>query len=379
MATEFPVPTEHELETIDLNINVGPQHPATHGVFRMILTVDGELVVDADPVIGYMHRGAEKLSENCDYRQAIGYQDRTDYLAQFNTEWCYVMALEKLAGIEVPERAEYIRVILGELNRISSHFMFVGAFGTDIGLFGTPFMYSFRERERIQDLFEEVTGERMMYNYFRPGGVAWDLPDGFKEMVRAVLKEARQGIADVDGLMTENEVFVARCSGLNPVTPEDAINWGFTGPMLRATGVDHDLRRAEPYSIYDRFDFDIPTGHNGDVYDRYLVRLEEMRQAARIVEQALERMPDDGPIMAAGMKRTLRVPAGEVYMRSESPRGEYGIYLISKGGDRPYRLKIRSPAFSNLSALKNMAVGNYVADVIIILGSIDIVLCEVDR
>jgi len=379
MATELPPPVEHELETIDLNINVGPQHPATHGVFRMILTVDGELVVDADPVIGYMHRGGEKLSENCDYRQAIGYQDRTDYLAQFNTEWTYMLAVEKVGGIEVPERAEYIRVILGELNRISSHFMFAGAFGTDIGLFGTPFMYSFRERERIQDLFEEVTGERMMYNYFRPGGVAWDIPDGFKDKVRDVLKEAQQGIDDLDGLMTENEVFLARCRGLNPVSPEEAINWGFSGPMLRATGVKHDLRRAEPYSIYDRFDFDIPVGTSGDVYDRYLVRLEEMRQSARIVEQALEQIPDEGPIMAPGIKRVLRLPHGEVYARTETPRGEYGIYLISRGGEGPYRLKIRSPCFCNLSALRNMAVGNYMADAIIILGSIDIVLCEVDR
>lgn len=218
-----------------------------------------------------------------------------------------------------------------------------------------------------------------MYNYFRPGGVAWDLPDGFKEMTQAVLKDIQQGINDIDGLMTENEVFVARCAGLSPVTPEKAINWGFSGPMLRACGVKHDLRRAEPYSIYDRFDFQIPTGATGDVYDRYLVRLEEMRQAARIVEQALDHMPDEGPIMMPGMKRTLRVPPGEVYMRSETPRGEYGIYLISKGGDSPYRVKVRSPAFSNLSALKAMSVGNYVADAIIILGSIDIVLCEVDR
>ncbi|MBI1886086.1 MAG: NADH-quinone oxidoreductase subunit D [Chloroflexi bacterium] len=379
MTTEYQAPAEHELETIDLNINVGPQHPATHGVFRMILTVDGEVVVDVDPVIGYMHRGAEKLSENCDYRQAIGYQDRTDYLAQFNTELGYVLAVEKLAGLEVPERAEYIRVILSELNRISSHFMFTGAFGTDIGLFGTPFMYSFRERETIQDFFEEITGERMMYNYFRPGGVAWDVPEGFEERCRYVLAEARKGIEDIDGLMTENEVFVARCRGLSPVSPEDAINWGLSGPMLRACGVKHDLRRAEPYSIYDRFDFQIPTGTNGDVFDRYLVRLEEMRQSALIVEQALAQIPKDGPTMVEGMKRILRLPPGEIYMRTETPRGEYGIYLVSKGGDKPYRLKIRSPAFSNLSALKAMSAGNYVADAIIILGSIDIVLCEVDR
>ena len=370
---------ERELETIDLNINVGPQHPATHGVFRMVLTVDGEVVRDLDPVIGYMHRGAEKLSENCDYRQAIGYQDRTDYLAQFNTELCYVLAVEKVAGFKAPERAEYIRVILAELNRIASHFMFMGAFGTDVGVFGTPFMYSFRERETIQDLFEEVTGERLMYNYFRPGGVAWDLPKGFDESCQIVLKDAEKGIGDIDGLLTENEVFVARCRGLSPMTAEQAINWGVTGPMLRATGMAHDLRRAEPYSIYDRFEFDVPTGTTGDIFDRYMVRLEEMRQSVRIVRQALSQMPATGPIMAEGLKRTLRVEPGEVYMRTESPRGEYGIYLVSRGGDSPYRLKVRSPAFSNLSALRAMSIGTYVADAIIILGSTDIVLCEVDR
>jgi len=370
---------ERELETIDLNVNVGPQHPATHGVFRMILTVDGELVVDLDPVIGYMHRGTEKLSENCEYRQAIGYQDRTDYLAQFNTEFCYVMAVEKLAGIQPPERAEYIRVILAELNRIASHFMFMGAFGTDIGVFATPFMYTFRDRETIQDLFEEVTGERMMYAYFRPGGVAWDVPDNFEARCHTILKDVRRGVQDIDRLLTHNEIFVARCRGLSPVSPEDAINWGFSGPMLRACGVKHDIRRAEPYSIYDRFEFEIPTGTSGDVFDRYLVRLAEVEQSARIVEQALAQMPKDGPIVAEGVRKILKPAAGEIYQRSESPRGEYGIYLVSRGGDMPYRLKVRSPAFCNLSALRNMAVGNYVADAVVILGSIDIVLCEVDR
>lgn len=370
---------EHELETIDLNINVGPQHPATHGVFRMVITVDGELVVDLDPVIGYMHRGGEKLSENCDYRQAIGYQDRTDYLGQFNTEFCYVQAVEKLAGIEAPERAEYIRVILAELNRILSHLMFLGSFGTDVGFFATPFMYSFRDRETIQDLFEEVSGERLMYAYFRPGGVAWDVPANFKQRVREIVSQVKIGQDEINELMTENEVFITRCRGLSPVTREQAINWGFSGPMLRACGIKHDLRRAEPYSLYNRFDFDIPTGQQGDVYDRYMVRVREIEQSLRIIEQAVDQMPDEGPTLAEGMRRVLKVPEGEVYMRNETPRGEYGIYLVSKGGDHPYRLKVRSPAFCNLSALREMSIGNYVADVIIILGSIDIVLCEVDR
>jgi len=370
---------ERELETIDVSFNVGPQHPATHGVFRMVLTVDGEVVVELEPVIGYLHRGAEKLSENCDYRQAIGFQDRTEYLSQFNAELCYVIAVEKLMGLEVPERAEYIRVILTELNRIASHLMFMGAFSADLGVFGTLFMYAFRERERMQDLFEEISGDRMMYSYFRVGGLAWDVPEDFVERTRWVVQQVRQGIADIDGLLTKNEVLLARTRGIGVMNAEQSIDWGFSGPMLRAAGVRHDLRRAEPYSIYDRLEFDIPVGENGDVYDRYIVRLEEMRQSVRIVEQCLDQMPKDGPIVAPGLKRVLRPPAGEVYMRTENPRGEYGIYLVSKGTDKPYRLKIRSPSFCHLAALRNMVVGHYVADAVIILGSVDIVLCEVDR
>jgi len=377
MAIEHSAP-EHELETIDINVNVGPQHPATHGVFRMILTVDGEVVTDLDPVIGYMHRGNEKLPENCDYRQAIGYHDRTDYLAQFNTEHCYVEAVERLAGLTPPDRAEYIRVILAEFNRITSHLMFLGAFGTDVGVFGTSFMYAFRDRETIQDLFEEVTGERMMFNYFRPGGVAWDLPDDFNERARDVLDQVKRGLHDIDGLMLDNEIFLARCRGVSPVSQEDAINWSLSGPLLRATGVDHDIRRAEPYSIYDRFEFDVPLGEHGDVFDRMVVRFKEVQQSVRIIEQALDQI-QDGPIMVEGMKRILRPPAGEVYMRVESPRGEYGVYIVANGSDKPYRHKVRAASFSNLSALRAMSIGHYVADVILILGSIDIVLGEVDR
>jgi NADH-quinone oxidoreductase subunit D len=379
MAIEPPVlDHEPELETIDINVNVGPQHPATHGVFRMVLTVDGEVVTEVDPVIGYMHRGNEKLPENCDFRQVIGYHDRTDYLAQFNTEHCYVEAVEKISGIKPTERAEYIRVILAEMNRMSSHLMFLGAFGTDIGLFGTSFMYAFRDRETIQDYFEEITGERMMYNYFRPGGVAWDVPENFKERTQQVLDRVKRGLQDIDGLLNQNEIVLSRCKGLSPVSVEDAINWGLSGPMLRATGLKHDIRKAEPYSIYDRFDFEIPVGKQGDVYDRLIMRYEEMIQSIRIIEQALKQMPE-GPIMQAGLKRVLRLPPGEVYMRVESPRGEYGVYLVTNGSDKPYRHKIRGASFCNLSALRAMSVGHYVADVIIILGSIDIVLCEVDR
>ncbi|HUS82777.1 MAG TPA: NADH-quinone oxidoreductase subunit D [Dehalococcoidia bacterium] len=374
MATDL----DRDLETLDINVNVGPQHPATHGVFRMVLTVSGEKVVDVVPHIGYMHRGAEKLSEGVDYRQALIYQDRTEYLAQFNAEMCYCMAVEKLAGLEVPERAEYIRVILTELNRITSHYMFVGAFATDIGVYGTAFTYAFREREYIQEIFDAVSGDRMMYGYFRPGGVVWDVTADFKDRVRWVCGQTRVGIDDLDRLLTTNEVFLTRCHDIGAISLEDAIDYGLSGPMLRACGLPFDLRRAEPYSIYDRFEFDIPTGTTGDVYDRYLVRMEEMRQSVRIVEQAIEQMPD-GPIMPEKAPRRLRLPPGEVYMRTENPRGEYGIYLVSKGGEKPYRLKIRSSCLSNLTALKQMIVGQYVADAVVILGSVDIVLGEVDR
>jgi len=369
---------EQELESVDINVNMGPQHPSTHGVFRMVLTIDGERVMDVEPHIGYMHRGGEKLSENMDYRGGIGYQDRTDYLAQFMNEQAYCMAVERLLEIEVPERAEYIRVILCELNRVTSHFMFLGAFGIDLGYFGTSFTYGFREREFIQDVFEEVTGERLMYGYFRPGGVVWDVPENFVQRVREVLPGAKRGLDDLDMLMTRNEIVAARTKGIGAMSLEDSINWGLSGPMLRAAGSDWDLRKDKPYSIYDRFDFDIPVGSYGDVYDRYLVRLEEARQSIRIVEQAIDQLPD-GPIMPEKMPRRLRGPEAEVYAAVEGARGEYGIYLVSKGGDKPYRLKIRSPSFCNLSALRAMTIGNYVADAVAILGSIDIVLCDVDR
>ncbi len=373
-----PAHIEREFDTIDLNINIGPQHPATHGVFRMVLVVDGEVVNDLVSHIGYMHRGGEKLSENMDYRQAIGYQDRTEYLSQFNAEMTYVQAVEKLAGLEVPERSQHIRVILAELNRISSHFMFLGAFGTDLGILGTAFIYAFRERENILDLFEEISGDRLMYAYFRPGGVAWDVPANFKERVEWVCKQALIGADDMDRLLTDNEIFISRTVGIGSLSAEACINAGITGPMLRAAGVNYDLRKDEPYSIYDRFDFDIPLGTKGDCYDRYLVRLEEVRQSVRIVRQALAALPD-GPILPEKMPRLLRPAAGEVYMRCEDPRGEYGVYLVSKGATQPYRLRMRSPSFCNLSALKEMTVGTYVADAVTILGSTDIVLCSVDR
>ena len=369
---------EHEFETQDIMINMGPQHPSTHGVFRMVLTIDGELVTDVTPHIGYMHRGAEKLCETMDFRQGIGYMDRTEYLANFNAELSYVMAVEQLAELEVPERAQWIRMILCELNRLSSHFMFLGAFGTDVGVFGTAFTYAFREREFIQDLFEEITGDRLMHAYFRAGGLAWEVTDNFEQRVREVLKLSRRGIKDLDGLMTESEIFRARTEGVGALSAVDAIDWGTSGPILRASGVPMDVRKDEPYLYYDQLEFDVITGDHGDVFDRFECRIREMWESIKIVEQCLERL-EPGPIVPDRLPRMLRTPPGEVYVRTEAPRGEYGIYLVSQGGNRPYRLKIRSACLSNLQALRDMTIGQYVADAVVVLGSLDIVLCEVDR
>jgi NADH-quinone oxidoreductase subunit D len=370
---------QEELEVVDMPINMGPQHPSTHGVFRMVLVVSGEKVVDVTPHIGYMHRGGEKLMEAMDFRQGIGYADRTEYLAQFHAEQCYCMAVERMMGVEVPERAEYIRVILAEMNRLSSHFMFMGAFGIDAGLFGTSFTYAFRERERLQDVFEEVSGDRLMYAYFRVGGLAWEVPDNFVQRVHETLVHTQKGIRDLDDLMTNNEIFVARCQNVGNFSAEDAVAYGLSGPLLRASGVPWDIRKGEPYSVYNRFKFGVPVGNYGDVYDRYLVRLEEMRQSVSIVEQALEQLPPEGPIVAEKLPRRLRTPPGEVYAKVEAPRGEWGVYMVSKGGDKPYRLHMRSPSFCNLSSLRAMTVGQFLADAVIILGSFDIVLCDVDR
>ena len=372
------IESAHDFETQDLLLNVGPQHPSTHGVFRMVMQVDGEVVKDIIPYIGYLHRGAEKLCETMDYRQGIGFMDRTEYLAAMNAELSYVMAVETLAELEVPDRAQWIRMILVELNRLSSHFMFMGAFGIDVGVFGTPFIYAWREREAIIDLFEEISGDRMMYAYLRPGGLAWDVPANFVARTRDVLTQVKQGIKDFDGLLTQNEIFLARTQDIGVISAADAIDFGMSGPSIRASGVPLDVRRDEPYLKYNDVDWKVITATEGDVFARYSCRLQEMSESVSIVEQCLDRL-QPGAIMPEKMPRMLRTPPGEVYIRTEAPRGEYGIYLVSKGGNRPYRLKVRSACLSNLQALKHMSVGSYVADAIIVLGSIDIVLSEVDR
>lgn len=367
---------EQVLNTVDMQINMGPQHPATHGVFRMVLTVDGERIRDVEPYIGYLHRGAEKLMENESYLAAICHMDRTDYVANFNAELPFVMAVDKLLGVEVPRRAEYVRVLMCELNRIVSHLMFYGAFGTDAGAM-TPFLYAFRERERLQALFESVSGARMMHNFFRPGGVRADLPADFARRTLEVLKEVERGLDEMDDLLTGNEVFLARTKGVGIISAQEAIDFGVSGPTLRASGVAEDLRRAEPYSVYPELAFEVPVGVNGDCFDRYWVRVQEIRQSASIVRQAIDGLPE-GPIMGE-MPRFIRPKQNEVYVRTESARGDLGVYLIASGKDEAYRAKVRSPCFCNLSALRLFMRNAYVADAVVILGSLDIVLGEVDR
>jgi NADH-quinone oxidoreductase subunit D len=368
--------TAEASDGVALTVNMGPQHPSTHGVFRMLLRVDGERITGVEPFIGYLHRGSEKLCEVETYRQIIPLFDRLDYLSAFNNELCFVLAVEKLLGTTVPERAEYARIILCELNRIASHFMFFGAFGIDAGAM-TPFMFGFRERERIQQLFESVSGARMMHNYFRPGGLNLDVPEDFVENVRALIPVLRRGLDDAHRLLTGNEIFIARTRGIGVITAEEAIAWSLSGPMARASGLPIDIRRDEPYSLYDRFDFAIPVGDAGDCYDRYLVRMAEIEQSLRIIEQAVADFPG-GPFLG-NVPKLIRPPAGECYVRTENPRGELGVYLVSTGERRPYRVKVRGPSFVNLSAIQQLLIGSYVADAVLILGSIDIVLGEVDR
>ena len=363
-------------DTIDLMVNMGPQHPSTHGVFRIVLWIDGERIVRAEPHIGYLHRGSEKLCEGELYSQIITLFDRLDYVANLNGELAFCLTVEKLMGLEIPDRAHYIRVILCELNRIASHMLFYGVYGLDAGAM-TPILYGFRERERIQSLFESVTGARMMHNYIRVGGVTEDLPQDFDARMAVLMEQLKRGVEECDELLSQNEMFLARTKGIGAISAEDAIDYGVTGPALRASGVLEDVRISEPYSIYDRFDFGIPVGTYGDCWDRYYVRVEEMRQSLRIIEQAMQQM-EPGPIMAS-VRRIARPPKGEVYMRTESPRGDFGVFLVSDGSDKPYRVKVRAPSFANLQALQHMLRNTYVADVVVILGSIDIILGEVDR
>jgi NADH-quinone oxidoreductase subunit D len=365
------IPNEH------LVVNIGPQHPSTHGVFRMRVVLDGERIIDADMVVGYLHRSMEKLAEERTYTQNIPFTDRTDYLAAMSNNLGYCLSAEKLIGVEVPERAQYIRVIMAELQRMASHCMANGTFVNDCGAWQTPLLYMFREREKILDLFEMACGARLTTNYMRIGGVAFDLPEEFMPKAWELINEMPERIDEYESLTIDNEIMLARSKNVGVLSPELAINASCSGPMLRGSGIAWDIRKAEPYMGYETYDFEIPVGHNGDCYDRYAVRLEEMRQSTKIVRQALERIPE-GPIKNE-VPLAVRPPVGESYARIESPRGELGYYLVSDGGPAPYRFHVRAPSFINLSVLRDLAIGSTVADAIVILGSIDIVVGELDR
>jgi NADH:ubiquinone oxidoreductase subunit D/NADH:ubiquinone oxidoreductase subunit C len=370
---------ETGINTEQVIVNLGPQHPSTHGVFRMAAKLDGETVVGLKPVVGYLHRNHEKIGERNTYLGNMPYTDRLDYFNSMGNNFGYALAVEKLMGITPPERAEYIRVMMAELTRIINHLALFGFLLNDLGAYFTPFLYAFEERELILDIFEAVAGSRMMCNYFRFGGVARDLPDGVMDKVKnLVLDRLPRKIDDLDLYITKNEIIRHRTEGVGILTPEQAIAYSAVGPMLRASGVPYDLRRAQPYGIYNRFDFDVAVRYHGDVYDRYLVRLDEMFQSLKILRQVINDMPE-GPIQEGKPQYQVRVPAGESYGCVEGGKGELGFYIISNGKPNPWRYHVRAPSFINLTPLESMCIGNKIADVVVILGSIDIVLGETDR
>ncbi len=362
-----------------LEVAMGPHHPSTHGVFRMDVVLDGERVVKLKPVFGYLHRNHEKIAEGTTYLASMPYTDRLDYFCSLTNNWAYALAVEKLAGLSVPERAEYIRVITAELTRLQNHTCLIGFLLQDMGALGTPLMYAFREREKILDLFEALTGARMMCNYMRFGGCRVDLPAGWLEEAKEVVAEFPRFLDEFERLLGENEILIARTQGVGVLSRELAVSAGITGPMLRAAGVNYDLRKVDRYGIYDRFEFKVPLGDHGDVYDRYMIRVLEMRESLKILNKALPEIPA-GPIVDPKAKlRGFRPKAGEAYGRIEAPKGELGFYLISDGSPNPYRYRVRPPSFINLTILEDMCLGMTVADVVVILGSVDIVLGEVDR
>jgi NADH-quinone oxidoreductase subunit D len=362
-----------------LEVAVGPQHPSTHGVFRMDVVLDGERVVKLKPVFGYLHRNHEKIAEGTSYLGSMPYTDRLDYFCSLTNNWAYALAVEKLVGLQVPERAEYIRVLTAELTRLQNHACLIGFLLQDMGASGTPLMYAFREREKILDLFESLTGARMMCNYMRFGGCRCDLPPGWLEQAKKVVDETPRFLDEFERFLADNEILMARTQHVGVLPRELAINASITGPMLRASGVNYDLRRVDRYGIYDRFQFRIPLGDHGDTYDRYMMRVLEMRESVKILEQAIKAIPE-GPIIDPKAKlRGFRPKPGEAYGRIESPKGELGFYLISDGGPNPYRYRVRPPSLINLTVLEDMCLGHLVADVVVILGSVDIVMGEVDR
>ncbi len=372
MSTRTPeTVTEHTFY-----LNLGPQHPSTHGVLRLFVKLDGEYVMEVDPIIGYGHRGHEKMAESHFYEQFLPNTPRMDYLSGMLFNHAYVAAVEKMAGIKAPPRAEYIRVICAELNRVASHLMWLGAYLMDLGGV-TPFFYAFDDRENILDILDRVSGSRLTYNYCRFGGVARDIDDIFIEATRDFVKRLRGRWKDYNNLVTKNVIFIHRTRDVGVIDKDLALRFGCTGPVLRGAGVPYDVRKAEPYSVYGEMDFDIPTGDNGDAFDRYMVRLLEMEQSLRIIEQALDRLPD-GPVTTP-TPRKVRPPKGDYYFAAETARGALGYYIVSDGSECPYRLKVRVPSYGNLQTLTEILPGTLVADTICILGSIDIVVPEIDR
>jgi len=391
--------SEHRIKNMTLNF--GPQHPAAHGVLRLVLEMDGEVVERADPHIGLLHRGTEKLIEHKTYLQAVPYFDRLDYVAPMNQEHAFALAVERLLGIEAPERAKYIRVLYSEISRISNHLLNISTMILDVGAF-TPFFWAFEEREILMEFYERASGARMHAAYFRPGGVTSDLPPDLLHDIAEWNKNFPKIIDDIENLITENRIFKQRTVNIGSTSPAEALDWGFTGPMLRAAGVTWDLRRNQPYEVYDEFEFSIPVGTTGDCYERYLVRMEEMRQSVKIIEQCLARMPE-GPVKVVDnkisppsrsqMKNSMEalihhfklftegyhVPAGEAYAAVEAPKGEFGVYLVSDGSNKPYRCKIRAPGFAHLQALDFISRGHMLADAVANLASMDIVFGEIDR
>ncbi len=390
-----------ETQIKPMTMNFGPQHPAAHGVLRMVMEMDGEIVRRVDPHVGLLHRGTEKLIEYKTYMQAIPYFDRLDYVSPMCQEHAFVLAVEKLLGLEVPARGQYIRVMFDEITRILNHLLNIPAYAMDVGAV-TPFLWAFEERELLMEFYERVSGARLHAAYYRPGGVHADLPAGILDDIMAWSRKFPKVIEDIEGLLTENRIFKQRLVDVGRVTAAEAIDWGFTGPVLRASGVPWDLRKAQPYMVYDKMEFDIPVGKNGDCFDRYLVRVEEMRQSNRIIQQCVEQMPGGpctstdhkiAPPKRGEMKYSMEalihhfklytegfhVPAGETYTAVEAPKGEFGVYLVSDGTNRPYRCKIRAPGFPHLAAMDFLSKGYMLADAVAILGSLDIVFGEIDR
>jgi NADH-quinone oxidoreductase subunit D len=364
------------IRTEEMLLNVGPQHPSTHGVFRLIVKLDGEIVTEAKPVIGYLHRGTEKLAEALQYTQIIPYTDRLDYVSAMLNNYALVHTVETMMDIQVPERAEYLRVIAMELNRVASHLVWWGTYLLDIGAV-SPFLYAFREREMILNLFNELCGARLTFNYMRVGGVKWDAPEGWIEKVKQFVPYMREQLAGYHDLVDGNEIFVSRVKGVGKYTKEEAIAYGLSGVSLRSTGVKWDLRKDVPYSIYDRFNFDVPVREEGDCLARYHLRLLEIEESLKIVEQACEQFPSGGEILGK-VPKIIKAPKGEAFTRIESTRGEQGVYIYSDGKKEPYRLKLRRPSFYNLQILSKLLVGENIANLVVILGAFDIVLGEVD-